>query len=445
MTTTRPVKRAIVVGGGAAGASAAFRLKQAGVDVHLVERDGRVGGRTQSDHIDGFIVDLAAGLLPGTYHAVYDLMRDAGQSDALETMSSPTAVMRHGALHYLDMTRPGRSLLRTRLLGLRSKCLLAKVAIKMLGMQNSLGFDNIAGAAPYDTQSIAEYARTSLNAELYDYLVSPIEKMLYAMSGSDASVVDFFWIAKNLMSAKAFCVKGGMGRLVRDVAAHVRVSVDTEVTSVTEVGDEVEVRMLSARAGTSSERVDLCVIATPAREVPKIDRGLAEPSRRYLAGLKYSVLTNLLLRLRERPRETAVLLMVPDSVDPDIGGILMDHHKGSDRVPAGKGAVSIYFMHRWAQKMYAASDEEIYEQGIRKVERVVPGIGALVEGYLVQRWDYAATASYPGYYRELADFAAGLDVKRRVQLAGDYFSMASVNSAVTSGAIAARRLIERYL
>jgi protoporphyrinogen oxidase len=74
----------------------------------------------------------------------------------------------------------------------------------------------------------------------------------------------------------------------------------------------------------------------------------------------------------------------------------------------------------------------------------MPGIESLVEGWHVQRWDYAATVSHPGYYKELAAFVDGLDVERRVQLAGDYFSMASVNTAVTSGRIAAQRLIERY-
>jgi protoporphyrinogen oxidase len=74
----------------------------------------------------------------------------------------------------------------------------------------------------------------------------------------------------------------------------------------------------------------------------------------------------------------------------------------------------------------------------------MPGIAKLVEGYHVQRWDFAATASYPGYYKKLAEFERGLDFKRRVQLAGDYFAMASVNTAVTSGAIVAKRLVANH-
>ena len=438
-------KRAIVVGGGPAGASAAFRLQQAGVEVQLFERDMRVGGRTRSEHIDGFIVDVAAGLLPGTYKAVYRLMQDCGMRDALEPMRSPTAVMRDGRLHYLELSNFLGSMLSTRLLSAKSKLDLLKIGLKAIRMWSALGFENLALAAPYDTQSIADYARDSLNPELLEYLINPTEKLMYTMSAADASVVDFFWCAKNLMSPTAFCVKGGMDRIVAAVAAQISTRVGTTVSSVTEVGDQVEVAWTDAAGSSQVERVDFCVIATPAREVPKIHRGLSAASRSFLEKLRYSMLTDLHIRLRQRPAEKAVLIMVPDSVDRDLCGILIDHNKGSDRVPPGKGALSAYFLDSWAQQAYGWPDEEIFRQGIAKIERVMPGIGALVEGYHVQRWDFAATVSYPGYYKELAGFVAGLDFQRRVQLAGDYFSLACVNSAVTSGELAAQRLIKRYL
>lgn len=439
------VKRAIVVGAGPAGASAAFRLKQAGVSVSLIERDERVGGRTRTERIDGYIVDVAAGLLPGSYTAVYRLMEDAGLRDALAPMTSPMAILRDGRLHYLDLSKPAMAMLRTPLLALSSKLKFGGIGFKALGMWRTLGFDAIAAAAPYDTESLSDYAQRALTPELYEYLVNPVEKLMYTISGSEASVVDFFWCAKNLFHPKAYCVKGGMDRIVTHVAQHFECRTRTEVTSVEETGDRVRVTMRDARGSQKTEVVDACVIATPARDVPKIDRGLSPESRRFLEGLRYSILTDLHLRLRERPDEKAVLILVPDDVDPDLAGILVDHNKGADRAPPGKGAVSVYFLDRWAQSVYGLSDEEIYARGMKKLERVMPGIGERVEGYHVQRWDYAATASFPGYYKKLKTFVDGLNVDRRVQLAGDYFSMASVNTAVTSGEIAATRLLLEYL
>lgn len=435
-------KRAIVIGGGPAGASAAFRLGQAGLQVTLIERDPRVGGRTRSERKDGFIVDVAAGLMPGSYRAVYQLMQDAGLRDALEPMTSPTAVLRDGRLHYLDLAKPLSSMLGTGLFGAAAKLRYAAIGWTAMRMWKTLGFDALSPAAPYDTETLAAYSRRALTPDLYQYLVNPTQKMMYTISGDEASVVDFFWCAKNLMDPKAYCVKGGMDRIVTAVCDHFDVRTGTEALNVREVGDQVEVTLRDGEGRETIERVACCVIATPARDVPKIDAGLSPASRQFLANLEYSKLTDLHLRLRQRPAEKAVLIMVPDVTDPDLAGILLDHNKGSDRAPAGKGAISAYFMHRWATRVYDLSDEDIYRQGIAKIERVMPGLGELVEGYHVQRWDYAATVSYPGYYKELARFVAGLNLERRVQLAGDYFSMASVNTAVTSGEIAARRLLD---
>jgi oxygen-dependent protoporphyrinogen oxidase len=438
-------KTAIVIGSGAAGVSAAFRLKQAGVSVTLVERDRELGGRTKSLRIDGFTVDIGAGLLPGSYAAVYRLMNDAGVGDALAQMTSPTAISRNGTLHYLDLTQPARAILCTSLLSTRSKLKLGKIGLRALRMWSSLGFDKINGAAQFDTETIEQYTRRALGEETYEYLINPTEKLMYTVPSAEASVIDLFWVAKNLFHPKAYCVKGGMDRLISGVAKHFEVRAGTEVLRVEGGADNVRVTTRDAAGRESIETFDLCVIATPARDAATIDAGLSADSRQFLAELHYSTLTDLHLRLKSRPTEKAVLVMIPDEVDRDLAGILMDHNKGEDRAPPGKGAVTGYFMDPWAQKAYPLSDEEIFRRGIDKMERAMPGLAALVEGYHVQRWDYAATVSYPGYYKELSTFIEGLDFNRRVQLAGDYFSMASVNTAVTSGEIAARRLVERYL
>lgn len=96
--------RAIVVGAGAAGISAAFGLQQAGCEVRILEGSAEVGGRTQSVSRNGFIMDIAAGLLPSSYWAVLQLMSDAGLTALLEPMTSATAVFRDGRLHYIEAT-----------------------------------------------------------------------------------------------------------------------------------------------------------------------------------------------------------------------------------------------------------------------------------------------------------------------------------------------------
>jgi protoporphyrinogen oxidase len=258
-------------------------------------------------------------------------------------------------------------------------------------------------------------------------------------------VIDFFWCIRNLLAADAFCIRGGMDRIVAGVACHLDVSLGTEAVDVVPLGETVSVRLRDKSGRHTTELVDFCVIATRSRDVPAIHRGLDDASRRFLAELAYTATTDLHLRLSARPEEKAAVVMVPDPLEPDICTLLFQHNKGSDRVPAGKGAVSAYFHHRWASKVAHLPDEQVFETGMVKLERVIPGIGKLVEGYHVQRWDFTATKSYPGYYKRLAEFMRGVDFGSRVQLAGDYFAMACVNTAVTSGENAAARLIAKYL
>lgn len=440
-------KSAIVIGSGAAGTSAAFRLQQAGVSVRMLEREARVGGRMRTESIDGFKVDCGACIIPEAYKEVLSLIHDAKEETLLGRAGATIAVLRSGTMHYLDIgwMDMAKSMFDTQLLSLGSKLLLGKVGVRVLRMARSLGFENLGEAAPYDTESIKAYAVRSLNQELYDYLLNPTQKLMYLIPADDTSVVDFFWSVKNLMSPVAYYAKGGMAEIPRRICQRFDVQLNAEVVAVTEKGEKVEVQWTDPGGGMREESADLCVIATQPQVAGRIDTGLDNESRDYLTNLRYSRFVNLHLRLREKPAERAVLIMAPDDVDPELAGMLLEHNKAPDRAPLGKGAIGVYFLDGFARRTFQLSDEEVFRLAMEKAERLMPGLGALVEGYHVQRWELGGTYAAPGDYRKLARFVEGLNTKRRVQLAGDYYTLACVNGAVTSGRIAASRLINQYL
>nr|WP_204261313.1 NAD(P)/FAD-dependent oxidoreductase [Blastococcus saxobsidens] len=63
----------VVVGAGLAGLSAASRLAAAGVDVHVLEASGHVGGRLATERIDGFVVDRGFQVFNTGYPRAADL------------------------------------------------------------------------------------------------------------------------------------------------------------------------------------------------------------------------------------------------------------------------------------------------------------------------------------------------------------------------------------
>ena len=83
------MRSAIVIGAGVAGLSAAIRLAEAGVEVHMVEARGRIGGRIWTEHPSGLDapVELGAEFVHGLVEEIWRYQRP-GKIDLYEGMGS---------------------------------------------------------------------------------------------------------------------------------------------------------------------------------------------------------------------------------------------------------------------------------------------------------------------------------------------------------------------
>jgi len=60
-------KKAIIIGAGLAGLTAAYYLEKGGYTIDLIEKQGRIGGRTTTDEVDGFLLDRGFQVLLDAY------------------------------------------------------------------------------------------------------------------------------------------------------------------------------------------------------------------------------------------------------------------------------------------------------------------------------------------------------------------------------------------
>jgi oxygen-dependent protoporphyrinogen oxidase len=432
-------KRAIVIGAGIGGVTAGFRLREAGWDVRILERQTIAGGRMRTVRQGGFVIDVGAGVLPSSYKAVLKLIADARLDGLIDQLAGQIAVPRDGKIHYLDMSQLAMSLMKTSLIGWRSKLNLLRISYDLWRAGKTLGFDTISAAAAFDSGNVAQYAARHLDKELLDYVVEPSLRTLYLNNANETSIIEFFWFMKNLSSDSSFCIKGGMDQLAAAVAATLPVEYGVQVNQVAQDGDQAVVTFTDAEGTARTASADIAIVAADGKVVADLCRTmLSQEQLGYLANMRYSTSVNLHFGLRRVPDVQALIVQVPAPVDPHLAALVMDHLKGPGRAPAEKGLVSAFFDDAWGQRMLHATDEEIFADAIPRIAKIIPGFSGMIEIQHAERWKYAATITEPGQCAAIGRFESQQKPGSRVLFASDLYAPSSVNTCVVQGERAAQ-------
>jgi oxygen-dependent protoporphyrinogen oxidase len=440
-----------VVGSGSAGLAAAFRLHQAGHRVRLFETAGYVGGRMKTLHRDGFHIEQGGFWIPEGYTSLIGMINDLGLGDQLDPSGTTFTFPRDGRLHTLDCARFVRSGLRFDLLSTRSKLALGKLVKDCFQVRRQLGGGDLSALADWDRASAADYALTRTNREILDYIVNPILACVAGEVPERLSQVDLLYSFGTFLSGmNVFTLRDGMSAYAETIAGRLgpgAVELHAEVTAVEEHDDHVELTWRERDPGLVRgverlERFDGCVLATPPWVTARLHTGL-DPSRAdFLRSARGVPAVNLAVAMRSvPPGYPSSWISVPDIVDPGLMLIGLTHNLCTGRTPAGKALVSVYTTPVLAGELYDAPDEVCTKRIIDLVDEVAPGLLRDIEFTIVERWDPILLVSRPGYYRELKEFnEIGSRADKRIQLAGDYFSVSSLNTACASGERAAAGL-----
>src|SRR5271157_6094459 len=119
----------VVIGGGIAGLTSAFRLQQAGHDVEVLEREPSAGGRMRSERHGEFIVERGAQFIASGYRNLHRVAAALGIEDRIRPVTrAHDAVLRDGRLECSEYGAPLR-LLRSRLLSLSAKARLPRLLL----------------------------------------------------------------------------------------------------------------------------------------------------------------------------------------------------------------------------------------------------------------------------------------------------------------------------
>ncbi|WP_419851182.1 protoporphyrinogen/coproporphyrinogen oxidase [Candidatus Poriferisocius sp.] len=433
--------RAIVVGAGAAGISAAFRLHQAGWSVRVLEASERVGGRCRTIEADGYRFDVGAGALPDTYDAVERLLADASVGAQVDRLPPVIGTLHDGAVHRIDRARPW-TFLSAGHLSAGAKLRITTLLGPFLRIYRSVNDSDLASAAPFDVESVDHWCRRrGVDEQVVTMFIRPLCRALFLVEPAETSIVDLFGAMKSvLLAGRLLTHSDGVGFFLDRIAQRLDVEVCAEVNRVSPAGGGAKVEWTSGSL-PRSETVDGVVVATPASRVPDLVECLTPAARQYLYALSHSRTIVVSLGLATAPDETSSMVLIPREIDPSLPVVGLTHNMADGRTPPGGGILTAFFMTDWSNEHWADEDNRLVDGFVDTLRLRFPAwpLDSL-QTAVVTRWDPALVASRVGTYRDLVHLREATGERSSIQLAGDYFARSSVNAAVTSGELAAGRL-----
>lgn len=434
-----------VVGSGASGLAAAFRLHEAGHRVRLLERGAKPGGRMSTVNRDGFSIEEGPSGLTRGHRSILGIARDAGLQDEIVEASSLVGIADRGAdIHLLDAHHIVRDALRTKLVSTKAKLALTKLVVDLLRYRKRIDVEDLSKMSSIDHLSAEQYARKRYGDEAFEKVIDPCVRPLVIGHSEELSAADLMQVFSAFMANQDFVAfRGGMGSYPALLAPLFDTTLNAEVLDVTEGPSSVSVRWRDGSGAEHTEDVAGVVLACDAQATERMHPGL-DPSRREFLrdGVRFQPLVHVNVAVSKAPDTKACYVFPVAEHHPRLVGLTFEHNKVPGRAPAGKGTVGIYPTPRWSDELTDEDDDVVTKCLIDEAEEILPGLSNNIEFTHLARVTPAVMNSYPGYWTKMADFRRlGAKQDRRIQLAGDYFCVSSVNAASVSGERAARDLM----
>lgn len=443
---TADSQHVVVIGAGIAGLTAAWQIAQAGCRVTVLEKEKHIGGRMMSIAKDGFVMDVGATVLFDSYHQMRQLITDAGLDAEIVKTSDLIGIPRNGTMHRFR-AGTARDLLLTRLFTTRSKIKLIRAMNRVRRRYRTLDWTDGTTATAADFEDLADFAVRNLTPELLEYLIKPLS-MEY--SGLPAVRISMAAVLGGLQATAGigyFNSPHGVQFLPDALARNLHIELGATATNVEKRDGHVAVTWNPPFEDERTQYYDGAVIATPAHAVTTLAPGLTSGQAAFLDSIRYSTTMVVALGLDRPPAEPAMWIMIPESLQPDLGAIVLDHNKAPGRVPdgSGYGLVTTYWQDEWSHAHWDVDDTEVVADAIATTSGILPGIDGHVITSHVQRWDPCVIGWTPGSFSALKNFSDSLDEHSPIQLAGDYFGLSATNNSLASGERAATRILNTLL
>jgi oxygen-dependent protoporphyrinogen oxidase len=436
--------RLTVVGGGITGLAAAWEAVQRGASVTVLEAAPRLGGKIETDAIDGVAVDAGPDAFLARVPWAIELCREVGLGDALVSPAAGRAmVWRRGRL---------RPLPEALLLGVPTDVL----GVVRSGLLSPLGLaraalDFVLPRSPLDDDaSVADVVGRRLGRQVVERLVDPLVGGINAGRSDDLSATAV--VPQIVAAARAhrslvvgarrtraaatpdtpvfLTVRDGLGRLVDGLAAALR-----DAGAVIETGASV----------SSLDEVDgPVVIAVPARAAAQLVRPRSTEAADLLASIRYAsvALTTFAYPAEAVPAPTGTSgFLVPRGEGRLLTACSFGTNKWPHWAPTGQVVVRASAGRIDDERAMAMDDETLAQ---RLHGELVEAVGVRTEPTVarVHRWAEAFPQYAVGHLDRVDRCERALaEAARHVAVAGAAYRGLGIPACIKQGRDAAARLV----
>jgi oxygen-dependent protoporphyrinogen oxidase len=447
-----------VVGGGVSGLAAAHHLHRSGLAVVLIEATSRLGGKVQTDHQDGFLIEAGPDSFVASKGSVLDLARDLGIEHRV-IASRPeyrgSHVWWRGRLHPL----PGGLLL---MVPYRLGPLLSSSLLSWRGKLRVLADLAIPKGGSAD-ESLESFVNRRLGREVMERIAEPLIAGIHAAEPSTMSLLAsfprFLEMEREhrslILAARAATSRqttnglghfasfhGGMGQLTDALAGSIAGAAIRTSTTVTalEGGDDGYRLALSNR---SELKADGVVLATPASATAKLLSGMAPDAAAAVADIHQvaSSTVTLAYRAEHIPPLSGSGFVVPAVENRRIMGVSYLSQKWDGRVPDSRFVLLRAFVGGSKGQELARAEQDHLESAVRHELDALVGITADPVRSWVRAWDEGLHQYTLGHRDRVVRAESALARHPGLALAGAAFHGIGLNECVDSGRNAAETVL----
>lgn len=227
----------VVVGAGVAGLTAAYRLKQAGFKVTVLEAKHMPGGRMGNEMRGTFNAYTGATGLFRFYDDMWELFEELDLMDKLVSYPAMGQGICDNTIDRfeLDFNRT-ISMLWHKGLSLRSRLRLPLLIPDFLAARIKVNPCLLHTATDFDDESMSDYLTRKVGRDFLDHVAGPVYRNLWAWNTDDVSRAYFLSIYAHVRGQPSYSLKQGLGTLTKTLSTHVDVQYQTKVQEICRAG-----------------------------------------------------------------------------------------------------------------------------------------------------------------------------------------------------------------